>query len=445
MRLIPRRIRSRLALGYALSVAATVLIYAGVIYAFARSSHIDRLDARLRDDFERIEHAFEISADGTISWKEVERPGHRDAAAERPWAEVFHPSDGTSIRWPSKPDPEAGPFRTHERSHVIAGDAYRIRLGRSLAPMQAELGDLLVLLALCFVPVVGLAWFAGRLLARRALQPVDIMTERARLMGAERLSERLPVGEGGDELDRLAEVFNQAFERIETAFIRLNRFTSDAAHELRTPLAALRAVGEVGVVGLGDEGEHREVISSMLEDTARLTRLVEELLELSRGDARSAPAVTARVDLVPLARDVCARLAVLAVERRQEIFFEGCDHAPVEADADALRRALMNIVDNAIRHGPADAPIHVSVDADEDAVVIRIRDEGPGIAPEHRARIFDRFYRADPSRASTGTGLGLSLAAQAIRLHRGRLDLEDTDGAGTLFRATLPRSVPAGP
>ncbi len=436
MSLVPRSIRSRLALGYAAAVAVTVLVYAGVVYGFTRSALIDRLDAALRDDFERAEHAFEIDVTGALSWKEPERLGHHDTA-EAPWTQVLHPKGGPGLLRPSNADVGDASYRVFEEDYLIAGETYRIRVGRSMAPMEAELSGLRTLLALCLLPVVGFAWLGGLLLARRALQPVQDMTERARHIGAERLSERLPVANPDDELGRLATVFNAAFERIEAGFERLRGFTSDAAHELRTPLAALRTVGEVGLGSSQDVEAHREVIASMLEETARLTRLVDELLELSRGDARMAGIEKAPVDLAELSRSVCEQLEVLASERGQELVVEG-GGATVPGDANMLRRAVTNLVDNAIRHGPTSSTVRVRVEEAAAEAVIVVADEGTPIPANHRERIFDRLYRIDAARAGAGTGLGLSLAAQAIELHGGRIEIE-ARAEGNAFRVTLPR------
>ena len=290
MSLAPSNIRSRLALGYALAVALTVLVYAAVVYGFTLSSLTEQLDARLEIDFEQAEHGFEVVQDGSLQWTAAEAVDdgshHPDPSGEDPWAQVLNPSRGQAVLRPPGVDLDAPVWRIYEKNYTFEGETYRVRVGRSTAPRDEKLGDLLWLLALCLVPVVVLAWLAGFALARRALRPVDVMTERARLIGGERLHERLPVENPDDELGRLAVVFNEAFGRIEASFERLRRFTSDAAHELRTPLAALRAVGEVGISKGGDGAASREVIASMLEETDRLTRLIEGLLELSRGDAR---------------------------------------------------------------------------------------------------------------------------------------------------------------
>ena len=439
----PRSIRSRLALGYAIAVAITVLIYAAVVYGFTRSALTDQLDARLRSDFEQAEHGFEQGPDGVLRWKaEADVDGHHpDPSEEKPWAQVRGNGSAQAIFRPDGIDPHAPCWRTYEQEYVLGDVACRVRVGRSTGPRDEELRDLLWLLGFCFVPVVGLAWLAGSVLARRALRPVEVMTDRARHIGAERLQDRLPVKNPDDELGRLARVFNEAFGRIEVSFERLRRFTSDAAHELRTPLAALRAVGEVGLAKNGDRAQSREVIASMLEETNRLTRLVDGLLELSRGDARTALSGTEPVDLVALARSVCEQLEVLAAERDQALTLSGAECAEVRGDPASLRRAVTNLVDNAIRHGPPSAPIRVHVDADSATVRLAVEDEGPGVAEEHRARIFDRFYRVDPSRKGASSGLGLALASQAVRAHGGDIEHVTRPGGGTTFRATLPRAI----
>lgn len=439
MSLAPRRIRSRLALGYALAVALTVLVYAAVVYGYTHSSLTEQLDARLQNDFEQAEHGFEVVQDGRLLWKKAAGdPGHPDTSGEKPWAQVLNQARGQAVLRPPGVDPDAPVWRTYEKDYTVEGVTYRVRVGRSTAPRDEKLGNLLWLLALCLVPVGALAWLAGFALARRALRPVEVMTERARLIGEERLHQRLPVENPDDELGQLANVFNEAFGRLEASFERLRRFTSDAAHELRTPLAALRAVGEVGISKGGDAAASREVIASMLEETDRLTRLIEGLLELSRGDALRAPAVTEPVDLALLIRSVCDQLEVLAVERQQTLVAKANEPAMVEGDPASLRRAVTNLVDNAIRHGPPSALVRVRVESDSSGIVLTVDDEGPGIAPEHQARIFDRFYCADPSRKGMSTGLGLSLAAQAVEAHGGRIEHETRPGGGTTFRVRLP-------
>jgi heavy metal sensor kinase len=268
------------------------------------------------------------------------------------------------------------------------------------------------------------------------------MTVRAQGITAERLSDRLPVTSPGDELGRLATVFNEAFARIEGAFERLRQFTADASHELRTPLSAQRSVGEIGLRDAGTVEELRDVVGSMLEESERLTRLVDGLLVLSRGDARAVRLRKESVRLGDLGRDVAGQLGVLAEEKQQDIEFDAPVPGLVEADPAVLRQAVSNLLDNAIKYAPRGSPIRVVVREDASGSSLAVTDRGPGIRRADQARVFDRFYRVDPARARGGIGLGLAIARWAVEAHGGRIELESEPGRGSTFRIVLPRGSP---
>ena len=280
---------------------------------------------------------------------------------------------------------------------------------------------------------------------RPAWVPVRIRSHTCRRANPDdRLRARLPVGNPHDELGHLAIVFNDLLGRIEEAFDRLKRFTADASHELRTPLTAIRSVGEVGLRERRDDATYREVIGSMLEEADRLTRLVDSLLFLSRADSGHTPLKRESVQLLNLAREVAAHLLVLAEDRNQSIVVDAA--APTEAQVDPvlLREALVNIVDNAIKYSPPGAEIHIQVISDQQGdPAIEVIDPGPGIDPEHHARIVDRFYRVDEgrSRERGGSGLGLAIARWAVEANGGRIEVESDCGRGSVFRIVL---VPAG-
>lgn len=438
MNLSPKSIRTRLALGYAGAVAVAVLVYAAILYTSTRSALVAQVDAQLKEDIERVEHGFEIAMDGSLSWKERGGPFHVEPGGDLPWAAIVNVGAGQELFWPAS-GPTLADHRGDATTYEIAGERYDISVGRPLAPVRREMSRLFRTMALCFLPIVLLAALIGLLLARRALRPIDSMTEQARGIGADRLSERLPVENPDDELGRLATVFNAAFARLEASFEQLQRFTSDAAHELRTPLAALRSVGEVGLGAAADPAAQRDVIVSMLEETDRLTRLVEDLLVLSRGDAQQAPRVREDIDLGALVRSVCEQLEVLASERDQALEIQARD-VVVVGDSAALRRAITNLVDNAIRHGPARSAIGVTLRADAATAELFVSNTGPGIPEEHRARIFDRFHQVDRSRTGAGTGLGLAIAAQIATQHGGAIDLLEREG--TTFRLRVPLTSP---
>jgi heavy metal sensor kinase len=306
--------------------------------------------------------------------------------------------------------------------------------------LQQQLREILVVLGLGLPLVVALAGIGGYVLARRALAPIDHLAAEARRITADRLHQRLSVPNEKDEIGRLAAVINDTFARLDSSFAQLRRFTADASHELRTPLTVVRSIGEMGLRETRTAAEYKDAIGSMLEEVDRLTRMVETLLRLSRGDAGTIQLSPDVIDLGELARDVVSSLGILAEDRRQRLQIAVASPVHVAADRLVLRDAMTNVVDNAIKYAPPGSTIDVRVDAKGQQATLTVADEGPGIADEHRDRVFDRFYRIDEgrSRDSGGTGLGLAIAKWAVEANGGQISLERA-GGGSLFRIVLPR------
>jgi signal transduction histidine kinase len=277
-------------------------------------------------------------------------------------------------------------------------------------------------------------------LARRALAPIERMTERAETITAERLSDRLPVSNPDNEMGRLATVFNATLARLEESFGQMRRFTADVSHELRTPLTAIRSVGEVGLRGRRDEAGYRTIIGSMLEEVDRLAGLVDRLLTLSRAETGIAKRSGEPVALRELAESVVADLAVLAEEKAQQVVVETHGSPRGLGDRLMLRQALINLVDNAIKFAPAESAIVIRVIESTSHAVVDVVDCGPGVPAAEREHIFDRFFRASSAPPDVaGTGLGLSIAKSAVESSGGILTLERSDANGSTFRITLPR------
>jgi heavy metal sensor kinase len=263
------------------------------------------------------------------------------------------------------------------------------------------------------------------------------MAATARRITAESLAERLPVENPEDEFGRLATVFNDTLSRLQDSFERLRRFTADASHELRTPLTAIRSVGEVALQSQRDPAAYREVIGSMLEEVDRLTRLVENLLTLTRAESGRIQPRREAVDVGVLATSVADHLRILAEEKDQRLSVDVHGDVKAECDPATLRQGLVNLVDNAIKYTPAKGLIDVDVThGPSGEVVVEVRDTGPGIPAQHRERVFERFYRVDAARAreSGGMGLGLAIARWAVEANGGRIELESEEGQGSVFR-----------
>ena len=295
---------------------------------------------------------------------------------------------------------------------------------------------LAALLAGGAVVTVG-AGLAGYFLARRALGPIDVITRTARRISAQDLSARLNLSGADDEVGRLASTFDDMLERLDDSFKRERRFTTDASHELRTPLAAMEAI--LGVVRSEPRGtaEYEEALDDLAEETARLRALAEDLLQLARG-AQSVPRESVPVDVSTLVEDVVEALRPLAEAKELQLECRVNTRLHVPGDSDSLIRVFYNLLDNAIKFTEC-GEITVSAYSRTGAeVVVEMVDTGIGIAADRLPSIFERFYRADPSRSAPGTGLGLALARQIIEDHGGTLTASSTEGQGSKFTVGLP-------
>jgi signal transduction histidine kinase len=230
---------------------------------------------------------------------------------------------------------------------------------------------------------------------------------------------------------------------------RQRQFMADASHELRTPLFAVQAAADVTLQrGHREEGEYRDALGLVADQARRLTRIVEEMFTLARADAGHLPLRRAPLYLDEVLADVGRAARVLAEPRRVTVELPAGPESPLVGDEDLLRRMVLNLVDNAIKHSPPGGVVRVGLDRAGDAYRVTVSDQGPGIPAEARERVFERFFRLDAARArddagsgGSGAGLGLAIARWVAEAHGGRLELVRSDAAGTLFAATLP----AGP
>jgi signal transduction histidine kinase len=245
----------------------------------------------------------------------------------------------------------------------------------------------------------------------------------------------------GDELDRLAETLNGMLARLENTFGSMRRFSADAAHELRTPLTALKGTLEVALRAERTGAEYRAALDSALEEVERLVRLAEDLLLLSRSSA-GPESPRARVELEGLVLDAADVGARLAKDRGVSVRVGAVAPLTVLGDAGALRRALLNLVENGVKYTPASGRVEIGVAEAGGVAVIAVEDTGPGIDPRDVERIFEPFVRLDAARdrESGGSGLGLAIARSIVVAHRGTLAVERTGPGGSCFTIRLPRA-----
>jgi len=330
--------------------------------------------------------------------------------------------------------------RVYADNGPTRGDAsVAVIVTSSLRPLQDTLARWRLLLVAAVLGATALSAAIGWFLAAQAMRPVDRMTRAAAAIGhSADLSRRLPEPPQHDELGRLARTFNEMLGDLGEAFATQRRFLADASHELRTPLTVVRANLDALRRGAGaDPAEREETLRATAREADRMARLVADLLALARADAGQ-PLARQRLALDTLVLDVYQQGRAIADGVHLEL--GEWEQIAVDGDPDRLKQVALNLLDNALRHTPAGGAVTLDLLRLGDEAVLRVRDTGPGIDPEHLPRIFERFYRADQprSRQAGGTGLGLAIAREVAEAHGGRIDVASRPGAGSTFSLVLP-------
>ncbi|MFF2274952.1 MtrAB system histidine kinase MtrB [Agromyces sp. NPDC058126] len=329
---------------------------------------------------------------------------------------------------------------------------YELYIGYDFADAQRTLGFMQAVGVLGAIALIVLLSAITLLVVRWVIEPIRSAAATSRRLAAGDLGVRMP-SKGEDELATLAASFNGMADSLQARIRELaelsvmqQRFVSDVSHELRTPLTTIRLAGDV-LYGQREDfpGPTSRTVELLHTQTERFERLLADLLEISRYDAGSVELTTEPTNLVHLAGDAIESMHELARERGSELrLVAPGGHLDADVDPRRIRRIVRNLLGNAIEHGEG-RPIVVSVDSNPSAIALSVRDYGLGMTEEESARVFDRFWRADPSRTRTigGTGLGLAISLEDAVAHRGTLDVWSRQGTGTVFRLTLPRGADA--
>lgn len=326
---------------------------------------------------------------------------------------------------------------------------YVVLVGSPMESLDEELASLRQILAYIVPIALIIAGFGGWFLARRSLSPVVSMADRARQIGGENLSERLPVANPRDELGRLAATFNELLGRLERSLGQQRQFMADASHELRTPVATARTAASVALQQPHrDEQDYRQTLEIVEQQTARLSRVVDDMFTLARADAGNYPIRKVPMYLDEVIEDIVRAARVIASTKGVTIDDPlTVRSASFYGDEELTHRMIGNLIDNAIRHAPPGSSVRVDLDRSSSGYVIAVRDQGPGVPDEIRPHIFERFYRGDAARqrgpTRDGAGLGLALARWIARSHGGDVDLVRSSGSGSTFVIALPSDTDA--
>ncbi len=320
------------------------------------------------------------------------------------------------------------------------GDHFLVEVGAPYWQIEKVLHGLILAFGLGLPLALAGAAGGGYLLMRGALRPVDEITRTAEGITSRNLAERLPVAETGDELERLAIALNGMIARLEEAFLQLHRFSADASHELRTPLTILH--GELEAMAQREDLPIavRDGLGSTLEETERLSKIVENLLTISRLEAGEARVERTQLDLSEIARNTAEQMRLLADEKSIALTVAANDPVRVEGDRSRLKQVVVNLLDNAIKYTPDGGAVEIATSNRDGHALIEVRDTGLGIAPSDLPHVFERFYRTDKARSRElgGSGLGLSIVKSIIVAHGGEVTVSSEETAGAQFTVTLP-------
>ena len=350
----------------------------------------------------------------------------------------------------SKPDllitiPGAGPNGARAALHrvTLGGREYLVVAAQPLDEIVADLAVLRSILLLALPLLIGLAGIGGYWLTSRNLAPLAVMADQAHSITGSNLEKRLEIGDAAEELAVLSAAFNELLARLDQSFDHMRRFVADASHELRTPISIIRGEADVALSTERSAADYKQTLAVVQDESRRLSRLVDDLLNLARADAGRVKMHVQEFYLNDLLAECCRAVHSLSAARRIALDSRSTDDVPIRGDEELVRRMVMNLIDNAIRYTPEGGKVTVALTTGEAGAAIRVSDTGMGIAPDVMPHIFDRFYRADKarSRQDGGFGLGLAIVKWIAELHNGSVEVTSSPGAGSTFTVTLPRGA----
>jgi heavy metal sensor kinase len=320
------------------------------------------------------------------------------------------------------------------------GRTYHIEVSASLDSVDSELAVVRRAIWIALPLILALAGVGGYWLATRSLRPLGWMAEQARSITDTNLETRIRIDNAAEELAVLVTSFNELLSRLDHSFDTMRRFVADASHELRTPISVIRGEADVALSQERSAAEYRESLGVVLDEARRLSRLVDDLLNLARADAGHVRLQTHDFYLNELLAECCRSVQGLANTRGLALECCAGNDLQFTGDEQLLRRLVINLLDNAIRYTPSGGKVRAELQSANGSVSLRVSDTGIGIAPEDAARVFERFYRAgeDRSRQNGGFGLGLAIVRWIAESHRGTVDCTSRPGEGSTFTVTLP-------
>lgn len=454
----PPSIRARLTAWYTLILALSLAVFGGVAYLAMRHSIHSTIDDGIRQRIEGLRSIIvEDGPHGLAALQDEIREYARgegshvklrvaDAAGNLIYASpgmerLTERAARKNISRVFPDEIEREHYRALRENLDVANSTYQVEVAVSTRDFDQVLMRFGLVLLLAAPVFLLLAALGGYWMSRRALAPVDEITLAARSISAQNLSLRLAVPCTGDELERLAGTLNEMLERLDSAFHRVMQFTADASHELRTPVSVIRTGAELTLRKPRSEAEYREAVSQILQESEKVSQLIEQLMDLARADSSAVALTLVPLSLSEILSRALGQAKVLAAAKQISIL-ESLPSEPirVRGDAASLERLFLILLDNAVKYTPGGGKIEVELRAAGRMAMVSVRDNGIGIDTADISHIFERFFRADKARSRElgGTGLGLSIGRWIAEAHGGEIRVTSELGKGSTFEVHLP-------
>ena len=450
---LQRTLGLRLSVWYVAVFVVSTIVLVGLTYALLAASLAQRDHDIIRATVREYASRYEMG--GLLALQRAVEIEERTGNRERLFVRVMGPgADALFARMP----PGWSRYAQQELDDAGRSSALESRAVLEVASVQLYDGTILqvgksneIRLALLrkFQWIVGLVSIAaltigltgGLVLTRSTVQPIyDLIAVVRGIITTGRTDTRVPARkEGGDAVDELSALFNTMLDRINALIAAMGQSLDHVAHDLRTPLARLRGIAERALQS-GDPGAAREALETCLEESERILSMLNTLMDISEAETGVVQLKREPVSLRHLVGEAVELYDVVADDKGVEVTLEPGDDVTIEAAPDRMRQVFANLLDNAIKYTPRGGKVRVSATRDADSAVVSVSDTGAGIAPEHLPRIWERLYRADPSRSERGLGLGLSLVKAYVEAHGGTVAASSQPGIGSTFTVRLPIS-----
>ena len=460
-------LRVRLTLWYGTALLLTLLVFAVVLYQVMARGMRDQVDRSLERAAAAAVQAVEQRGVGpTLPFEDLSADFPELAVIDK-FFQIFSPAGKITIQshnakrldvplsltaleaaFEGRSTFESARFKGESPIRLLTVPIRRagiliniVQVGMSMHGIEHSLRRLLAVFSLATPIALIVALAGGWFLAGRALRPVNVMTQAAQRIAAGDLSQRLAVPRSSDEIGRLAVTFNEMIARLAASFQQVRQFSADASHELRTPLTVMKGETELALRRERPTEDYRRVLESNLEEIDRMTRIVDELLFLSRADLGEVKMESGPVSLDILVQDIQRQAIVLGQDKNVQVTIGSIEPVTVLGDELRLRELILNLVDNAVKYSRPGGKVELGLSREGKTGRLTVTDSGIGIGPGALDRIFDRFYRTDEARAhAKGTGLGLSICKWIVESHHGRIEVQSTPGQGSRFTIILPLS-----